>query len=137
MIRNRNKLYFFLFTACIFGYIWLYFNFSNSNINSGITACYFKNLTSLPCPSCGSTRSAVSILNGNFIDAFLINPLGFIVVTIMIIIPIWILLDLILKKDSFFNFYKTSEKKLQKPIIYIPLLVLILANWIWNIKKLL
>lgn len=135
MIQNRNKLYLFLFTACIFGYVWIYYNLLKTNLDSGITACYFKNLTSLPCPSCGSTRSIISIFNGNFIQALQINPLGFLVFVIMLILPIWILFDLILKRDSFYIFYKKFEQKLRKPIFYIPLITLVIINWIWNINK--
>ncbi|WP_177765235.1 DUF2752 domain-containing protein [Flavobacterium sp. I3-2] len=135
MIKSRNKLYFFIFTACIFSYIWLIYNFINIKKEAGITVCHFKNLTSLPCPSCGSTRSVLSILKGNLPEAFVINPLGFIIFLILMIIPIWILYDFVLKKESFFNFYKAFEKKMSKPKFYIPAIILLVLNWIWNINK--
>lgn len=135
MIKTRNKLYFFLITACIFGYTWLIYNLLSINKETGITVCHFKNLTSLPCPSCGSTRSALSILKGNLPEAFLINPLGFIVFVFLIIIPFWILYDIIQKKDSFFKFYKSFEKKMSNAKFYIPALILLVLNWIWNINK--
>jgi len=53
----------------------------------------------------------------------------------MIFIPFWIFFDFIFKKNSFYNFYITFENKLRKPKNYIPLIFLILLNWIWNIKK--
>ncbi len=37
--------------------------------------CAFKNLTGLPCPSCGSTRAAEALLAGHPVRAWLFNPL--------------------------------------------------------------
>lgn len=36
--------------------------------------CMFKTFTGLDCPSCGATRAAHAILNGNLKEAFLFNP---------------------------------------------------------------
>lgn len=37
--------------------------------------CVFKRLTTIPCPSCGSTRSVVHLSHGDFLSAFVMNPL--------------------------------------------------------------
>ncbi|MDW7690602.1 DUF2752 domain-containing protein [Flammeovirgaceae bacterium SG7u.111] len=39
-------------------------------------SCGFKNLTGIPCPLCGMTRSCLSTLSLNFGDAFAYHPLG-------------------------------------------------------------
>jgi hypothetical protein len=136
MTLSRNKLYIFIITACLAGYIWLYWSLSNlSKINTEIEVCLIKNITTIPCPSCGSTRSVLAITQGNFNEAFFINPLGYILAFIMFFIPFWIFFDFILKKETFLNIYQKAESILKRPIISIPLLIFILINWAWNIIK--
>ncbi|WP_394334131.1 DUF2752 domain-containing protein [Kordia jejudonensis] len=94
-----------------------------------------KNITSIPCPSCGTTRSVISLIQGNFFTAITINPLGFFVGMILVIAPFWILIDVITKRSSLFSFYRKIETYLQKKMYAIPLIVLIIINWIWNITK--
>jgi hypothetical protein len=36
----------------------------------------FKGLTGIPCPTCGSTRSVVHLSHGDFLSAFVMNPLA-------------------------------------------------------------
>jgi hypothetical protein len=107
----------------------------NSFENKVVGVCIIKELTNIPCPSCGSTRSVIALSNGSFIDAFLINPFGYLIVGIMLIAPVWIVFDLIIKKESFLTFYKKLEFNLQKPRVAIPLILLVVSNWIWNITK--
>ena len=38
--------------------------------------CVFRSLTGFPCPTCGTTRAATAILDGNLIAAFSANPLA-------------------------------------------------------------
>ena len=136
MTLNRNKLYTLLFLACLAGYSYLYLvlseNFSN---NISVDVCLIKHVTTIPCPSCGTTRSIVSLIQGNFYQAFYLNPIGFIVALIMVLSPIWILVDLLRKGRSLFNFYKTTENYLAKAKFAIPLVLLVIINWIWTITK--
>jgi len=37
--------------------------------------CPFHQLTGLDCPFCGMQRSFVELLNGNLIEAFMLNPI--------------------------------------------------------------
>ncbi len=43
-----------------------------------LPGCTFHNITGIPCPSCGATRSAVLLAHGAFYDALKMNPLFFI-----------------------------------------------------------
>jgi len=131
---NRNKLYTIIFIACTAGYIWLYFNL-NSNKTQTIEVCFIKHITDIPCPSCGSTRSVVLLVTGNFIDALLINPLGYVVAIIIFLAPIWIVIDLTTSRKTLFEFYRKIETYLKNPKYSIPLIMLVVINWIWNIKK--
>jgi len=132
----KNKLYVFLAGTCIAGYIWLFYNVLNIQDEGEIfNVCIIKHVTNIPCPSCGSTRSIVSLLKGNLIEALYWNPLGLIIALIMIVLPIWLMYDLIRKDDSLFRFYRSFESILKKPDFAITGIVLILINWIWNIIK--
>ena len=136
MVLSRNKIYTVLFSACIAGYIWLYYGITTLQTESNsIEVCLIKHVTNIPCPSCGSTRSMISLAQGNIIKSLYINPFGLIIAFIMISAPIWILFDLVTKKSTLFIFYQRLETHLRKPKIAIPLVLLVLINWIWNITK--
>lgn len=136
MLLNRNKLYSILFIACIAGYIWLYYSITSTMIkNKLVEVCLIKHVTNIPCPSCGSTRSVISLIRGNFIEAFALNPIGYIIVFIMFFAPVWIITDLILRNNSLFMCYQKLESYLKKPKYTIPLALLVIINWIWNITK--
>ncbi|NJM80271.1 MAG: DUF2752 domain-containing protein [Flavobacterium sp.] len=74
------------------------------------TVCVFKRITNIPCPSCGTTRAVIEISKGEIISSIFLNPFGIIVALIMVICPIWIGYDYLLKKNLFFNFI--SKQKL-------------------------
>lgn len=136
MLLYKTRLYGYLLTACIAGYIWLYYNISQTSSGShSIQVCPIKKTTSIPCPSCGSTRAVVALMKGEILESFYINPLGILVALIMLIIPFWILIDLTTKRKSLFDFYFQIETFLKKPKVAASLLLLVVINWIWNIAK--
>jgi hypothetical protein len=45
-------------------------------LGSGSVPCSFARATHLPCPGCGSTRSAWALLHGDVLGALRMNPLG-------------------------------------------------------------
>jgi hypothetical protein len=129
----KKKFYFFIFAVCMAGYVWVILNtFYYSSIHIG---CLFHKITHIPCPACGSTRSVLSLLNGDFSNAFYANPFGYIICISMIILPLWILFDWISQKDSFIRAYKNIESLFKRKYIAAPAIVLVLINWIWNIFK--
>lgn len=133
---NSNKLYLLVSTACFAGYVWLYLNLSEKFLkHDTLQVCLVKNVTTIPCPSCGTTRSMISMFQGDFIQAMLINPFGLLLAIIMILTPIWIAFDVIAKKNTLFSLYGKLETHLKKPIVAIPLIILVIFNWIWNIIK--
>lgn len=135
MTLNRDKLYSILFIACLAGYIWIYYITSNLTNNKYVDVCLIKRATNIPCPSCGSTRSVISLTNGDFIEAFDFNPLGYIVAFIMLIAPVWIFIDVLFKSNSLFRFFQIMENRLKKTKYATILILLIIINWIWNITK--
>jgi len=134
MPYGRKKLYTILSLACIAGYIWLIFTIQLELRNSG-GVCLIKRVTGVPCPSCGSTRSVLNLLHGDFLKALYINPFGLIIAVIMLVLPIWIVFDIATKKRTLYDFYFRVESFIRKPAIAIPLILLVILNWIWNIKK--
>lgn len=134
---SRKKLYFILIIACLAGYVWLYFNLTENltaNTNE-IGVCLIKHVTNIPCPSCGSTRSVLSLFHGNFKQAIYWNPLGILLVLIMIIVPIWIIFDYFAKKETLLKAYLKTETFLKNKKIALPLIMMMMINWIWNIIK--
>lgn len=137
MSPSRNKLYRLLTALLTAGYVWVFINYLSANTFGSLKGsfCLFKHVTNVPCPSCGSTRSVLSLLNGDFIGSLNLNPLGVIVLLIMIITPLWIISDYFFKKESLYFFYKKIEETLSKKRVAIPAVMVILLNWIWNIYK--
>jgi Protein of unknown function (DUF2752) len=135
MSRNRNILYLFVTIACAAGYVWLAIQARPEAKSFPITTCMLKHVTNIPCPACGSTRSVLSILDGEFVAALHWNPFGILVLAIMVICPLWISFDWIFKRDSFFRFYHSAQLFLRRKQVAIPAILLVLSNWIWNIYK--
>ena len=42
---------------------------------SDATLCLLRNVTGVPCPTCGSTRAVLALADGRVLDAVLFNPL--------------------------------------------------------------
>jgi hypothetical protein len=97
--------------------------------------CLIKTISGVPCPSCGTTRSVFELLDGHLINSLQWNPMGIIVLLIMVTSPIWIFFDLLFKKESFLRFYGQAENHLKSKWIAIPAIGLVVINWIWNICK--
>lgn len=136
MALSRNKLYTLLLLSCMVGGLWLWFGIlHDTNQANPIGVCMIKHATGLPCPSCGSTRAIVLLSKGLWMDALVTNPFGYMIAFIMLLAPLWILFDIGTKRKTLFQFYKIIESRLKNPGLSIPLAVLVLINWIWNITK--
>lgn len=135
MTLSRKKLYTLLSIACAAGYIWLFFNLTDYSNNQSIGACIIKESTGIPCPSCGTTRSVISFIQGDPLEALYWNPFGVIILSILAITPIWIIKDILAKSNSLFVFYSKVETFFNRKIIAIPAIILVLMNWGWNIYK--
>lgn len=136
MILTRSKLYLILIIACLAGYLWLYLETTGFLVgNQKIEVCIIKHITSLPCPSCGSTRSIISLTQGDFVGALFLNPIGYIVAAIMLVTPVWISFDFLMKKHTLFYFFLKMEAFFKKPQYAIPSILLLIINWVWNITK--
>lgn len=131
----KNKLYTVFLTASVAGYAYFFYSLFYRSKSSNLSFCMIKDVTGYPCPSCGTTRAIKLLLQQRWIDSLSMNPFGFIVGLIMVIVPMWIVIDLVLKKETFFKWYKKTETTVRIPLIAVILILLVLLNWIWNIYK--
>ena len=121
--------------GCGVGYAWLMYNYNSYKLNNGFKMCIIKNSTGIPCPSCGSTRAVESLIHGNLLESILWNPFGLLLVIILAILPIWVIIDVLRKNDSLYQFYNKVEHVLKQKKYAIPAIILVVANWVWNIYK--
>ena len=135
MITRVKNFYGLMAIFCLFGFVWVLMNqFANQTVKIP-SVCIFKNITSLPCPSCGSTRSLISLMAGSFREAFYLNPFGYIIFLFLIIAPIWIFADYVLKSESLFNVFQLIQQRFQKRAYQLAFILIIISNWLWNIDK--
>jgi hypothetical protein len=134
---NRKTLYILLASLSFAGYGWLAWNSTRLASYAPIPgACMFKAVTHVPCPSCGTTRAIMLLLHGNPVASLLLNPFGAVLFAALVVIPIWLLADILVKGESLYRFYTGAERMLRRKIwISISLLILVIANWFWNISK--
>jgi hypothetical protein len=97
--------------------------------------CLLKNITGIPCPSCGVTRSVISLLNGDLSSAVSVNPLGVLLFIMIVLTPLWIVYDLAGNKSTLLLFYGHTEAFFKQKTAAIAGILLVTANWIWNIYK--
>ncbi|MEK8179183.1 DUF2752 domain-containing protein [Flavobacterium buctense] len=131
---TRNKLYSLLLIACLAGFIYLFYSIQKEQQET-VGVCIIKNVTGYACPSCGTTRAVLLLFEGKITDSLLLNPFGILVAIIMTVFPLWVLTDIVLKKETFFKAYKKAESMIRKPWFAIVLILLVLLNWIWNLYK--
>ena len=132
---HRDKFYILLMALCLCSIVWIIFCVNNQDGQGLWQGCLSKQILHIPCPSCGTTRSVISIIKGDFFNALLITPLGYIAIISLVIIPIWIIFDCSTGKSTLVNTYHICLRFIKQAYIYIPLVVLTICNWIWNIVK--
>jgi hypothetical protein len=108
-------------------------NSKPANIN--LQVCFSKSIYHFPCPACGTTRGFIEILRGNIINSLYLNPLSIVFFILFLILPFILIYDLLFKKEFLYKSYSKFELYLKLKKIKILFLILILANWIWNIYK--
>lgn len=133
---TRKRLYLVLFLLLGAGYGWMaWAKWHTSYSNENFTPCFIKNTTGIACPSCGTTRSILLLSDGHLLGSLLLNPLGIIMGILMLILPFWLIYDVMAKKDTLYLNYRKFENTVRMRWVAIVLAILIISNWIWNIQK--
>jgi hypothetical protein len=132
-MTGAKKLYLLLWIACVAGYGWLYYSFNHQAEPVGV--CLFKQVTHIPCPSCGTTRAVLMFTEGHPAETFFVNPIGYLIVAVLLIVPVWLVSDWFRRKQTLYSFYRRFENTIKRPYYAVPLILLILANWAWTISK--
>ena len=131
---NRNSLYILLIGLSLVGYSWLGWNIAEDSTTP--TACMFKAVTHLPCPSCGTTRALVLLMKGDISGSLLVNPFGVILALALVIVPVWVAIDTLRRSDTLFRWYNLAEHALAaNKWLSVPAIAIVLLNWFWNIAK--
>ena len=134
MLSDRGRLYPLLLFLSACGYVWLCVSNDGSR-GVAWSGCLFKTIFHIPCPSCGNTRAVRAVFHGQWLDALYYNPLGLLLAAMMVVVPIWIVADLLIGSSSFLKAYLFVEKKLRKWPYALTGIAAILINWIWNLVK--
>lgn len=100
-----------------------------------VHTCIFKQATGLPCPSCGSTRSVQALLHGHWLQIFRYNPLGIITFIMVMAGAIWSVADVFRGSQSLYLNIQQWLAFIRQPLVAWCLVLILLANWAWNIAK--
>jgi len=98
----------------------------SDHLDRPVRLCLVKRLTGVPCPTCGFTRGALSLLRGRIIRAWLYNPLLFTAFGLLFIDTA----SRVLLARS----VRISLTDRERRIAWIVVFVLFLANWGYVIK---
>jgi hypothetical protein len=77
----------------------------------------------------------LALLNGNIADSLLINPLGIVVFLLSLCFGLCWAWDLLTGRNTRVGIIEQFGLLVQRRSIVLPLVALVLANWIWNISK--
>ena len=131
-MSERNRLYIFLVALCAVGYGWLFLSAHGLHVGHW-KGCLTKQILNIPCPSCGTTRSVIALWHGHPLDALMLNPFGIIVSILMAVVPLWVAADVATGRATLLCTYRRVEQAVGK--FWLPLALLVVANWVWNFIK--
>lgn len=134
--HSDKKIYAFLATGLIVGVSWLAFQYGKGGMATPEgSACLISGVTGFPCPSCGTTRSAVACLHGDWAAGFMTNPFGILMIIFLSGLAILLLYDIFSGRRVIPVAYRYTEEVIRKKYVAILLIGLVMANWCWNIIK--
>ena len=128
---HQRKFYWLMSGGITISWLWVLYNLQYKQSN-GFSPCLFSNAVGLPCPSCGTTRGIVAILQGDLYAVSQFNALSYVAVIALVVFPIWLIADLVRNRPTIHNAYVALEHfGKRRPAFWFIILTLIAANWIW------
>lgn len=104
IIQENKNLKLLLIQIVILIILVIIFAFVESPFVNLVPRCYWKEQYGFYCPSCGSTRCVISLVNGDFISAFTYNPFTFCLIIYLLLLNFLYIINTIFKK-SYLNFF--------------------------------
>ena len=133
---RRRQLYFLALFLGLAGQVWIVYSYNKlQKGEEAFNTCIFRRVTTIPCPSCGTVHSIVSILHGDLRKAFSENLMGFFGILLVAIVPYWILADMALGRETFYSFYLKTEKLLKIRWVLFSILTLIFVIWMLKLMN--
>ncbi len=131
---SRTRFYGVLVLMLAASYAWIGYNgIVRAQGADGVSICIVRNVTGVPCPGCGTTRSVVHVLHGEILDAVTTNPLGLLAAGALTLLPLWIGADLVRGRASLMHAYAVLNQQLARRAVLVVVVVLVLCLWTWNI----
>lgn len=103
----------------------------------GAWQCPFKTITGIACPGCGTTRSFNAIIMHHDVGEAIMRYNAFSVfeLPMMLLVTIMLITDFVLQKHWLYDISVKVDTALKRKRVLIPIILLIAANWGWNIWK--
>ena len=68
-------------------------------------------------------------------DSLYFNPLGILLAAMMVVVPVWIIADILTGSATLLKAYCFIERKFRSWPYAVAGILAILINWIWNLVK--
>lgn len=86
MVNHKNLSRVFVFGLIMVGIYSAWVGLIPEQVS--LIPCLFHSITNIPCPGCGMTRACVSITQGNFLQAYMFNPLAFLLIALALCVAL-------------------------------------------------
>ena len=96
-------------------------------IENGPVACPFRAVTGLPCPTCGLTRAAHSLMRGDLDSALAVNPFD----TIFLLVAVPLFAGLWVANLAAGFAVRISMSPTERRAAWALLTAVVLANWVY------
>src|SRR5437016_10367121 len=107
--------------AAIGGAVWL-------TLGLPTLRCPFLAVTGYPCLPCGATRCAIALGHGNFLAAWLWNPLALVTLCFVVVFDVYAAIVLIARAP---RLRLIDWTRTEKNTVRIAVVAVILVNWIY------
>jgi hypothetical protein len=95
------------------------------SVTTALPSCVFSGVTGIPCPACGSTRSAVHLAQGDVITSLCMNPLTSIILIAAILYFFYSALTLLSKTQR----VTVSLSDREKDGLRLLIIIVAMLNW--------